>query len=369
MTMLNCFLESKTILSSLDSAYMRICLSFTLPGMRSRRTEFARDFYKSLYSGTPVNQEVTDTILEEDAKEVLNGSVFEMVQFGNPSPNLSGNKFYIKGIVLDAATGQSIIGATIQIAGTSTGTATDINGNYSLVIPSGQNEIIYRAVGKKTARRMVTAYENGNLDVSLVDDYNLIDQVTIIGQFNDKVSRMDGAERMNMHVLNKSIMILGETDILKGLLTLPGVQAASEVATGYNVRGGSTDQNLVLLDDAPIMNMTHFFGFFSNINADVVQNTELYKSGMPSSIGGRISSILDIDSRTGDYEKYNLHGGISPISAHLTFDGPLLKDKISFIGAGRSTYSDWILRRVGDERVRNSSASFYDYFWKNRHEA
>ncbi|KKL18555.1 hypothetical protein LCGC14_2474340, partial [marine sediment metagenome] len=175
---------------------------------------------------------------------------------------------------------------------------------------------------------------------------------------------MDGAEQLDVVVLKKSIMILGETDILKGLMTMPGVQAASEVATGYNVRGGSTDQNLVLLDDAPLMNLSHFFGFFSNINADVVQGIELYKSGMPSSMGGRISSILDIKSRTGDYEKYSLQGGISPISANITFDGPILKDRISFIGSGRSTYSDWILRRVGDERVKNSSASFYDIFGK-----
>ncbi|MFC2116623.1 carboxypeptidase-like regulatory domain-containing protein [Bacteroidota bacterium] len=328
------------------------------------KEEFARDFYESLSSRTPVIQEFTDTISEEDAKEGLTGSGFEMVQFGIPSPNLSGNKFYIRGVVLDAETGQSIIGATVQIAGTLVGTVTDIDGNYGLVIPSGQNEILYRAVGKKTARRLVTAYENGKIDISLADEFNMIDQVTIIGQFNDRVNRMDGSEQMNMLVLNKSIMILGETDILKGLLTLPGVNAASEITTGYNVRGGSTDQNLVLLDDAPIMNMSHFFGFFSNINADVVQDAELYKSGIPSTIGGRISSILDMASRTGDYEKYSFQGGISPISARLTVDGPILKDRISFIAAGRSTYSDWILSRVGDERVRNSSASFYDIFGK-----
>jgi len=328
------------------------------------KKKFARDFYRSFSSGTPANLEVSDTIFEKDTKKGSVGSVFEIVQFGNPSPNLSGNKYYIMGIVLDAETGQSIIGGTIQIAGTSTGTVTDVNGNYSLVIPAGQSEIIYRAVGKKTARRMVTAYENGKLNVSLVNDKNLIDQVTVTAQFNNKISRMDGAEQMNMLVLNKSIMILGETDILKGLMTMPGVQAASEVATGYNVRGGSTDQNLILLDDAPIMNMSHFFGFFSNINADVVQNTELYKSGIPSSIGGRISSILDINSSTGDYENYSLRGGISPISAQLTFDGPILKNRMSFIGAGRSTYSDWILHRIDDEGIRNSSASFYDVFGK-----
>jgi hypothetical protein len=327
------------------------------------KKEFALDFYKWLSSGTPMKQEAPVTAME-DAKNGFSGSLLEMLQFGNPSPKLSGKKFYIKGIVVDAETGQGIIGATIQIAGTMTGASTDLNGNYSLVIPSGKNEILYRAVGKKTARRIVTVYENGNIDINLFDDYNLIDQVTIIGQFNDKVSRMDGAERMNMKMLNKSIMILGETDILKGLLTLPGVQAASEVAAGYNVRGGSTDQNLVLLDDVPIMNMTHFFGFFSNINADVIQNTELFKSGIPATTGGRISSTLDINSRTGDYKKFNLQGGISPISANVTFDGPILKNKISFIGSGRSTYSDWILSRVGNERVRNSSASFYDYFGK-----
>lgn len=327
------------------------------------KKEFARDFYKSLSSRSAVPIELVDAKSEEDVMEGFNGSLVEMVQFGKPSANVSGNKFYVRGIVLDAETGQGIIGATIQIEGTSTGTATDIDGNYSLVIPSGQNKILYRAVGKKTTTRIVTVYENGNLNVNLFDDVSMLDQVTIIGQ-NDKVNRMDGAEKMNMQVLNKSIMILGETDIIKGLLTLPGVQAASEVATGYNVRGGSTDQNLVLLDGAPIMNMSHFFGFFSNVNADVVQNTELYKSGMPSSIGGRVSSILDISSRTGDYEKYHLNGGISPISAHLSFDGPILKDKVSFIMAGRSTYSNWILKKVGNERVRNSSASFYDYFGK-----
>lgn len=326
--------------------------------------EFARDFYKSITSGAPAIAEVTYTLKAEETQGGTNGSLYEVVHFGNPSPILSGKKFYIRGTILDAVTGQSIIGATVQLAGTSTGAVTDINGTYSLVIPSGQNEIIFRAVGKKTARRLVIAYDNGKIDVNLLDDYTMIDQVTIIGQVNKKVSRMDGAEQMNMGVLNKSIMILGETDILKGLLTLPGVQTASEIATGYNVRGGSTDQNLVLLDDAPIMNMSHFFGFFSNISADVVQNAELYKGGMPSTIGGRISSILDIESRTGDFEKYHVQGGISPISANLTFEGPVLSNRISFIGSGRSTYSDWILHRVGDDRVRNSSASFYDLFGK-----
>ena len=112
------------------------------------------------------------------------------------------------------------------------------------------------------------------------------------------------------------------------------------------------------------MNSSHFFGLFSNINADVVQGIELFKSGIPATMGGRISSILDIKSRTGDFEKYSLQGGISPVSANISFDGPILKDRISFIGSGRSTYSDWILRRVGDERVKNSSASFYDIFGK-----
>jgi hypothetical protein len=153
---------------------------------------------------------------------------------------------------------------------------------------------------------------------------------------------------------------MGEVDLFKSSLLLPGVQSVGEASSGYNIRGGSADQNLILLNSAPIINPSHFFGFFSAFNSDMIEDVTLYKSGIPAKYGGRVSSVMDIVLKEGSKEKFNVSGGISPLTGRLMIEGPVIKKKASFILSSRTTYSDWILRQLKNIQLQKSSASFYD---------
>ncbi len=149
---------------------------------------------------------------------------------------------------------------------------------------------------------------------------------------------------------------LGEVDVLKVMLSLPGVQSVGEGANGINVRGGATNQNLILFNDATIYNPSHLFGFFSTFNPDVLKTVELYKSGINADYGGRLSSVLDVKSREGNLKKFSGSGGISPITGRLTLEGPLIKERTSFLLGIRSTYSDWLLQQIDSKELENSTA-------------
>ena len=153
---------------------------------------------------------------------------------------------------------------------------------------------------------------------------------------------------------------MGEIDVIKSTLLLPGVQSVGEGASGFNVRGGNADQNLILINQAPVFNPSHLFGFFSVFNPDVIKSFDLYKGGIPARYGGRLSSVLDIAMKDGNKRELVGSGGISPLTARFTVEGPIQKNRSSFILGGRSTYSDWILRRLPDPNLRNSKAGFYD---------
>lgn len=153
---------------------------------------------------------------------------------------------------------------------------------------------------------------------------------------------------------------MGESDIMKSMILLPGVQSVGEGSAGFNVRGGSADQNLILLQGAPIYNASHFFGFFSAVNSDIIKDVTLYKGGIPSRFGGRISSVLDIDTREGNMKEFAGSAGISPIATRLNIEGPLIKDTLSYIIAARSTYSNYILGLINNPFLNNNKATFYD---------
>jgi hypothetical protein len=169
-----------------------------------------------------------------------------------------------------------------------------------------------------------------------------------------------GIEKINIKMLKQIPMGMGEVDVFKSSLLLPGVQSVGEASSGYNIRGGSADQNLILLNSAPIINPSHFFGFFSAFNSDMIEDVTLYKSGMPAKFGGRVSSVMDIDLKQGSMEKFNVSGGISPLTGRLMIEGPIIKKKASFIISTRTTYSDWILKQLKNIQLQKSSASFYD---------
>ena len=153
---------------------------------------------------------------------------------------------------------------------------------------------------------------------------------------------------------------MGEPDIAKSLLLIPGVLSVGEGSVGFNVRGGSADQNLMLLYGAPVYYPSHFFGFFTSVNADVIKDFTIYKGGIPARYGGRISSVIDINTKEGNRRELKGNAGISPVTTHVLLEGPLIKDKASFVLAARTTYSNWVLNLIDDPAVRNSTASFYD---------
>ncbi len=213
----------------------------------------------------------------------------------------------------------------------------------------------------KDTRRRVILYADGKLDVEMEDDVIALKEVVIEAEKDVNVSGMQmGQQRVDIKTIRQVPTALGEADLLRVILTLPGVKSVGESSTGLNVRGGATDQNLILYNDAPIYNTSHLFGFFSAFNPDVIKSAELYKSGIPSRFGGRLSSVLDVQTRDGNKKKLVGSGGIGLLTGRLTLEGPLIKEKTSFIIGGRSTYSDWLLKQLPNSSFNNSRASFYD---------
>jgi len=279
---------------------------------------------------------------------------------GPKTSDMRGNGT-LAGNVRDVASGEPVVGASVYIENPLIGAATDQFGFYSLSLPKGRYELKIKSVGMKATTRKVLIYGDGKLNIDLDQDVIPLKEVVIESEKDVRVSRVQmGVERLDIKTMKNMPLALGETDIMKVVLTLPGVQSVGEGTVGLNVRGGATNQNLILFNDAVVYNPSHFFGFFSTFNPDVLKSVELYKSGITADYGGRLSSVLDVSSREGNVKKISGSGGISPITGRLSLEGPLIKDKTSFLLGMRSTYSDWLLRQLHDPELKKSQGSFYD---------
>jgi hypothetical protein len=267
----------------------------------------------------------------------------------------------IAGHVKDEATGEPVVGASVYIEKPLIGVTTDQFGYYSITLPKGRHTLQIKSIGMKQTKREVMLYSNGKLNIDLDQEITPLKEVVVTSDRDAGVSGMKmGTDKLDIRVMKQMPLALGETDIMKVILTLPGVQSVGEGTVGLNVRGGATNQNLILYNDATVYNPSHLFGFFSTFNPDVLKNVELYKSGITADYGGRLSSVLDVHTREGNAKKISGSGGISPITGRFTIEGPLVKDKTSFLVGLRSTYSNWILRKVDNDQINKSSASFYD---------
>ena len=285
---------------------------------------------------------------------------FKVYKIGNPSESSRKDRVVLSGTILDAGTGMPVVGAIVYVKKYNIGAASDNNGHYSLALPREQHIVEYRRVDMRTTRRNIIIYSNGEFNLEMFEKISQLDEVTITADKENKVQNLRmGTEKISIKMLKQIPMGIGEVDVIKSSLLLPGVQSVGEAAAGYNVRGGSTDQNLMLLNDAPILNPSHFFGFFSTFNSDIIGDITLYKSGIPAAYGGRISSVMDIRLKEGNKERFKVSGGISPVTGRVMIEGPV-KDRISYILSARATYSDWILKQLSDIRLQRSSASFYD---------
>ena len=268
----------------------------------------------------------------------------------------------LSGFIKDGKTGDELYGASIGVAELGIGTVSNKYGFYRMEIPPGLYKITVKFVGFEESGFKVLLKNSGKFDVELYESSLLLDEVEVSeeGPQHNVTSTSISTTKLNIRAIKKLPAFLGEVDVVKSMLLLPGVTTVGEGASGFNVRGGSADQNLFLFDDAPVFNPSHLFGFFSNFNPDVVQEVTLYKGGIPAKYGDRISSVLDVQSKDGNIDKFGLKGGIGIVSSRLALEAPISNGKSSLIVGGRTSYSDWMLNRVKDIEIKQSSAQFYD---------
>ncbi|NEM96998.1 TonB-dependent receptor [Pontibacter burrus] len=287
-------------------------------------------------------------------------SELKLHEIGVPGNNKTG-KANLAGTIRDARTGEVIIGAFVYIESPSIGTASDQYGYYSLTLPAGRHELKVKGIGLKNGRRQIMLHSDGRLDIEMEEEVRTLKEVVVEAEKDRNVSGLQmGMERLDIRTIRQVPTPFGETDILRVVLTLPGVKSVGEGSTGMNVRGGSTDQNLILLNDAVVYNPSHLFGFFSAFNPDALKSVELYKSAVPAKYGGRLSSVLEVTTREGNKKQLAGSGGIGLLTSRFTLEGPIIKDKSSFLVGGRTTYSDWILKKLPSKSFKKSEASFYD---------
>ena len=268
----------------------------------------------------------------------------------------------LSGTVTDFKTGNAVVGATIVVRSPWKATTTDADGRFELALAPGKYELQIAGVDIQETRRQIDLRGNGELDIVLEERQYELQEVTVSAGLRDNTKDVQmSVTKLQVKEIRKIPTAFGEVDVLRAVQALPGVTTAGEASSGLNVRGGATDQNLILFNEGTIYNPTHLFGFFSAINSDMVESVELYKSSIPSRYGGRISSVLDMQGREGNMEKFTGSAGIGLLTSRLTLETPIVKGRTSLLLSGRTTYSDWLLNALPEKSGYNDgNAGFYD---------
>ncbi|AOZ98319.1 TonB-dependent receptor [Flavobacterium commune] len=269
-------------------------------------------------------------------------------------------KFTLSGIITDAKNNETLIGVNLYFPDLKIGTTTNEYGFYSISVPLGNQNLSISYLGYQSIEKSISLTKNTKMNWALTESGEILNEVIINtnqGQANTRTPEMS-VNKLSMATIKKMPVVLGEVDVIKSILLLPGVTNAGEGASGFNVRGGGADQNLILLDEATIYNSSHVFGFFSVFNPDAIKDLKLYKGGIPARFGGRASSVLDIYQKDGNSNEFHMNGGIGLISSRLLAEGPIVKDRGSFLIGGRASYAHLFLKL--SEEQKNNSAYFYD---------
>jgi hypothetical protein len=268
----------------------------------------------------------------------------------------------LSGYVRDTTNGEDLIGVSVYTTEPRYGTVTNSYGFYSLTLPAGTYEINISYLGYKTTRRMLKIDKNRTLNVNLAEESQQLQEVVVTGNsVQERLAKPQmSVAKLSAKEIQKIPQFLGEVDVVRTLTLLPGVSTVGEGANGFNVRGGNVDQNLILIDDAPVFNSSHLFGFFSIFNGDAVKDVQLYKGGMPAQYGGRLSSVLDVRQKDGNSKRFGGTGGLGLLSSRLMLEGPIVKDKVSFMVAGRRSYQDLFFGLSNDPEISNTKLFFYD---------
>lgn len=270
----------------------------------------------------------------------------------------SQQKYTLSGTISEISSNETLIGVTIAIPALNTGVTTNEYGFYSITLPEGTYKVLISYLGFKDILQEITLTENKRLDYLLEEEAEELEEVVV----TENVEKMDirkpqmSVNTLSVGTIKKIPVILGEADVIKSILLLPGVTNAGEGASGFNVRGGAVDQNLILLDEAIIFNSSHLFGFFSVFNPDAIKDIKLYKGGIPARYGGRVSSVLDIFQKEGNSKEFKMNGGIGAVASRLLLEGPIKKDKAAFLIGGRASYAHLFLPLFDID----NTAYFYD---------
>ncbi len=324
------------------------------------RFSLSQNFFKSKEKETNIKEEVEPVLYAENI-DSNNSSEIETIKIGKENSSSKNNNYTLSGTVRISNSGNPIANLVISVKNRDINTVTNNEGIYSIKLPSGLNIIQTRYLGIEDTEKRVIIYNNGKLDIFVNESLELLDEVEIEVEGDRNVMEaITGVLQIKIEEIKNIPLILGERDILKVATTLPGIKTAGEGSSGYNVRGGKTDQNLILLDDGVIYNPSHFFGIFSAINPFTSGTVKIYKGNIPAEFGGRLSSVFDIKTKKGNTKKFTGEASIGPVTSNITLETPIKKDKSSLLIGGRGTYSDWVLKSLDDESLKKSKASFFD---------
>jgi hypothetical protein len=282
---------------------------------------------------------------------------------------IQAQDYTISGYVRDIENGETLIGSFVFLSESGASTVTNEYGFYSITVKGGTYTLNGTYLGYINNIQSINLDQNRTINLDMNPDANTLDEVVVVAEEVDRNVRSleMSVNKLDIKTLQKLPTLLGETEILRGIQLLPGVTSVGEGAAGFNVRGGSIDQNLVLLDEAPVYNSSHLFGFFSVFNPDAVKDVKLYKGGIPARFGGRLSSILDVRMKEGNNKQLQVNGGVGTIFSRLSVEAPIVKDKSSFIIAGRRSYIDILAAPFLDEDAGNTALNFYDLTLKTNY--
>ncbi len=273
------------------------------------------------------------------------------------------NKFTVSGTVKDQETGEYLIGAIVRVAEVKgAGAASNEYGFYSITVAEGDYTLTVDLTGYSRYASPLALHENIRRDITLSDTSFVSQEVVITGERKDAnvTDPQMGSQRLEMQEVNKVPVLFGEKDVLKTIQLLPGIKSGGDGGSGFFVRGGAADQNLILLDEAPVYNASHLLGFFSTFNSDAIKDVMVYKGNAPAQYGGRLASVLDVKMNDGNSQRFGVSGGVGIIASRLNVQGPIVKNRGSFLVSGRRTYADVFLKLSNDETTKNSQLYFYD---------
>lgn len=313
-----------------------------------------------------VTVDIQEKTLAEALKEILNQADLEFSNAGSQiilkTKNAKSKKYTLSGYLKDKKTGEDLIGASIYVKELKNGTNTNAYGYYSLTLDEGKYNIVISYIGYKNYETEIDLKSNQSLNFPLEDASITTNEVVITQKAPDEnVQAVQmSVNRLTVEQMKKVPAIFGEVDVIKNIQQLPGVQSVGEGSSAFFVRGGSSDQNLILIDEAPVYNASHLAGIFSVFNADALKSADIYKGAIPAQYGGRLSSVVDIRSKDGNMKKFGGTVSLGLLSSKATLEGPIVKDKGSFIVSARRTYFDLFLKASNDANLRSTKLYFYD---------